>query len=79
MVIILTILILLMIVSAVAVLIFKDLMNAVIASCMISLIAAILFYCLQAPDVAMAEAVIGAALITGILVIVVKRTKRFEE
>jgi len=79
MVIILTILVLLMIVSAIAVLIFKDLMNAVIASCMISLIAVILFYCMQAPDVAMAEAAIGAALITGILVIAVKRTKRFEE
>jgi uncharacterized MnhB-related membrane protein len=79
MVIIVTILILLMIVSAIAALIFKDLINAVIASCIVSLIAAILFYFLQAPDVAMAEAAIGAALVTGIFVIAVKRTKRFEE
>jgi uncharacterized MnhB-related membrane protein len=79
MVIIVTILVLLMIVSAIAALIFKDLINAVIASCIVSLIAAILFYFLQAPDVAMAEAAIGAALVTGIFVIAVKRTKRFEE
>jgi energy-converting hydrogenase B subunit D len=77
--IILTILVLLMIASAIAALIFKDLMSAIIASCIVSLIAAILFFCLQAPDVAMAEAAIGAALITGIFVIAVKRTKRFEE
>lgn len=73
------ILVLLMIISAIAVSIFKDLMNAVIASCIVSLIAAILFYFLQAPDVAMAEAAIGAALITAIFVITIKRTERFEE
>ena len=77
--IIVTILVLLMIASAIAACIFKDLMNAVIASCIVSLIAAILFYFLQAPDVAMAEAAIGAALVTGIFVIAVKKTKRFEE
>lgn len=77
--IILSIIILLMMASAVAAAIFKDLMNAVIASCIVSLLAAILFFSLQAPDVAMAEAAIGAALVTGIFVIAVKRTKRFEE
>lgn len=77
--IILAILVLLMIASAIAALIYKDLMSAVIASCIVSLIAAILFFILQAPDVAMAEAAIGAALVTGIFVIAVKRTQRFEE
>jgi len=77
--IILCIIILLMLASAVAAAIFKDLMNAVIASCIVSLLAAIPFFSLQAPDVAMAEAAIGAALVTGIFVIAVKRTKRFEE
>ena len=77
--IILSIIILLMIASAVAAAIFKYLMNAVIASCIVSLLAAILFFSLQAPDVAMAEAAIGAALVTGIFIIAVKRTKRFEE
>ena len=73
------ILVLLMIASAIAATAFKDLINAVIASCLVSLIAAILFFLLQAPDVAMAEAAIGAALVTGIFVIAIKRTKRFEE
>jgi uncharacterized MnhB-related membrane protein len=73
------ILVLLMLIAAIAAAIFKDLMNAVIASCVVSLIAAILFYFLQAPDVAMAEAAIGAALVTAIFVIAIRRTKRFEE
>ncbi|MFO7851984.1 MAG: hydrogenase subunit MbhD domain-containing protein [Bacteroidota bacterium] len=77
--IIIIILVILMIASAIAALIFKDLLNAVIASCIVSLIAALLFYFLQAPDVAMTEAAIGAALITGIFVIAVRRTKRYEE
>lgn len=77
--IILAILVLLMNAAAIAALIYKDLMSAVIASCIVSLIAAILFIFLQAPDVAMAEAAIGAALVTGIFVIAVKRTQRFEE
>ena len=64
--------------SAISACIFKDLLNAVIASCVVSLIAAILFYLLQAPDVAMAEASIGAALVTAIFVIAIRRTKREE-
>ena len=72
-------LVILMLIAAVSACIFKDLLNAVIASCMVSLIAAILFYFLQAPDVAMAEAAIGAALVTAVFVIAIKRTKRFEE
>jgi multicomponent Na+:H+ antiporter subunit A len=79
MIIIVSILIFLMLVSAIAAVIFKDLLSAVIASCVVSLIAAVLFYFLQAPDVAMAEAAIGAALITAIFVIALRRTKRFEE
>ena len=69
----------LMLISAIAASIFKDLLNAVIASCLVSLIAAILFYFLQAPDVAMAEAAIGAALVTAVFVIAIRRTNRHEE
>ena len=71
-------LIVLMLVSAIAASIFRDLINAVIAMALVSLIAAILFYFLQAPDVAMAEASIGAALVTAIFVIAIRRTKREE-
>ncbi|MCD6117518.1 DUF4040 domain-containing protein [bacterium] len=79
MIIIVSLLVFLMIVSAVAAYIFKDLISAVIAGCMVSLIAAILFYFLQAPDVAMAEASIGAALVTAVFIIAIIRTKRYEE
>jgi multicomponent Na+:H+ antiporter subunit A len=74
-----TVLICLMLVAAITAAIFKDLLSAVIASCLVSLIAAILFYLLQAPDVAMAEAAIGAALVTAIFVIAIIRTRRYEE
>ncbi|MCK4591544.1 MAG: DUF4040 domain-containing protein [Candidatus Latescibacteria bacterium] len=70
---------LLMLIAAIAASIFKDLINAVIAAALVSLIAAILFYLLQAPDVAMAEAAIGAALVTVVFIIAIRRTKRFEE
>jgi len=77
--IIVCILVLLMLIAAIAASIFKDLLNAVIAACLVSLIAAILFYFLQAPDVAMAEASIGAALVTAVFVVAIRRTKRIEE
>ncbi|MDP8314065.1 MAG: DUF4040 domain-containing protein [Candidatus Celaenobacter antarcticus] len=79
MIIVVSLLIILMLISAIAALIYKDLISAVIAACMVSLIAAVLFYFLQAPDVAMAEASIGAALVTAIFVIAIRRTRRHEE
>ena len=72
------ILILIMIAAAVATSIFKDLMNAVIACAAVSLIASLLFYLLDAPDVAMAEAAIGAGLTTAIFVLAVRKTERYE-
>ncbi len=74
-----TLLVLLMLAAAVAALFFKDLISAVIVACMVSLIASILFYLLQAPDVAMAEASIGAALVAAVFIIAIRRTKRYEE
>jgi uncharacterized MnhB-related membrane protein len=79
MILIVSLLIGIMLISAIAASIFKDLMNAVIASCLVSLITAIIFYFLQAPDVAMAEAAIGAALVTAVFVIAIRRTSRYEE
>ena len=74
-----SLLVILMLVGAVAACVFRDLLNAVIAAALVSLIASILFYFLQAPDVAMAEAAIGAALTTAIFVIAIRRTNRYEE
>lgn len=67
-----------MLASGIAACVFKDLLNAAIAAGGVSLCAAILFYFLQAPDVAMAEASIGAALVTAIFVIAIRRTERKE-
>ena len=72
-------LILLMLIAAMAASIFRDLISAVIAAALVSLIASILFYFLQAPDVTMAEAAIGAALTAAIFIIAIRRTKRYEE
>jgi len=78
-VIFITLLVVLMLMGAIAAAMFKDLVNAVIAAALVSLIAAILFYFLQAPDVAMAEAAIGAALVTAIFIVAIRRTERVEE
>ena len=63
-------------VCAVLVARFKDLIVAVIALAALSLLLALEFYLLQAPDVAIAEAGIGAAITTAIFVIAIRATRR---
>lgn len=58
---------------------FKDLLASVLALAAASLLVALEFFLLQAPDVAIAEAAIGAALTTAIYVIAIRRTIRKEE
>ena len=72
------VLILLMLVAAAATSVFKDLIRAVVACAAVSLLASLLFYLLDAPDVAMAEAAIGAGLTTAIFVLAVVKTQRHE-
>ena len=79
MILVVSFLVVLMLVGAIAASIFRDLISAVIAAALVSLIASVLFYFLQAPDVAMAEAAIGAALTAAIFIIAIRRTKRYEE
>jgi uncharacterized MnhB-related membrane protein len=55
---------------------FKDLIHAAVALGMCSLCLALLFYQLQAPDVAMTEVAIGAALSTFILLLAINHTRR---
>ncbi len=57
----------------------RDLLAAVIALAGASLLVSLEFYILQAPDVAIAEAGIGAALTTAIYVIALRRTRRKEK
>jgi uncharacterized MnhB-related membrane protein len=58
---------------------FKDLLSSIIALAGASLLVALEFYILQAPDVAIAEAGIGAALTMAIYVVALRRTRRKEK
>ncbi|MFH0878865.1 MAG: hydrogenase subunit MbhD domain-containing protein [Lentisphaerota bacterium] len=58
---------------------FRDLLSAAVALAAFSLLLALEFYFLQAPDVAIAEAGIGAGLTTAIFIIAIKGTRRFED
>ena len=57
----------------------KDLLAASIATGFVSLVASVIFLYLQAPDVAMTEAAIGAGITTIVFIIAVRKTERFEK
>ena len=69
----------LIIIAATFAIVFKDLIAAAIAIAAMSLLLSLEFYILQAPDVAIAEAGVGACLTTAILVISIRSTNRMEE
>jgi energy-converting hydrogenase B subunit D len=69
----------LIIVSSVFAVYLKDLIAAAIAVAAMSLLLSFEFFILQAPDVAIAEAGVGACLTTAILIIAIKATKRMED
>jgi uncharacterized MnhB-related membrane protein len=74
--------ILLSIVTVLAALIslfYRDLLASVISYSVFSLVMTVLFFLLDAPDVAIAEAAIGAALSVCIFVIAIRMTRRREE
>ncbi|MGQ9477196.1 MAG: DUF4040 domain-containing protein [Candidatus Bipolaricaulia bacterium] len=58
---------------------FKDLLSSVVALAAVSLALSLEFYVLQAPDVAIAEAGIGAGLTTAVFVLALRKTRRKEE
>jgi len=68
-----------LVVSALLVFWFKDLLAAALAAGLFSFLVSLEFYLLQAPDVAISQAGIGAGLTTAILVIAIRATKRYEE
>jgi len=68
-----------LVVSAVSVIAFRDLLASAVAFAAFSLLLALEFYILQAPDVAIAEAGIGAGLTTAIFIIAIRGTRRHEE
>ena len=68
----------LIIAASIFAVLLKDLIAAAIAVAAMSLLLSLEFYILQAPDVAIAEAGIGACLTTAIFIIAIKGTKRME-
>ena len=68
-----------LIAAAVYAVIQKDLLYAVLATGIISVVLSVFFYLLQAPDVAITEAAIGIALTTIIFVIIIRNTSRNED
>lgn len=67
-----------LIVCAIFVAVSRDLLYAVVALAVLSLLLAFQFYIMKAPDVAIAEAGIGAAVTTAIFIIAIRATKRME-
>jgi len=67
-----------MVVSAILAVEWRDLLAAAVGMAAVSLFASLLFFMLQAPDVAMTEAAIGAALSAAVFIFAIKRTQRFE-
>jgi uncharacterized MnhB-related membrane protein len=67
------------IIASVFAVILRDLIAAIIAVAAMSLLLSLEFYILQAPDVAIAQAGVGACLTTAIFVIAIRATKREEE
>lgn len=66
----------LLVACAVLVAVFKNIIAAVITLAAFSLLLAIEFYLLQAPDVAIAEAGVGAAITVAIYILAIRATKR---
>jgi uncharacterized MnhB-related membrane protein len=69
----------LIIISCIVAVLVKDLLVAAIALAAMSLLLSLEFYVLQAPDVAIAQAGVGACLTTAIIIIAIKGTKRMED
>ena len=68
-----------MVIAAILAIAFKDLLASAIALAAMSLLLSLYFYILQAPDVAIAEAGVGACLTTAIIIIAIRATQRMEE
>lgn len=70
---------LLIIVSAALAVSSKDLLISTAFLGVMSLLLSLEYYLLQAPDVAITEAAVGACLSTAIFILAIKKTARMEE
>lgn len=67
-----------LVVCAILVAVFKDLLVCTLILGVFSGTLCLEFYFLQAPDVALAEASVGAVLTTALYIITIRATKRFQ-
>ena len=74
-----TLVLILTVVASLIAVLLRDLLAAAIALAAMSLLLSLEFYLLQAPDVAIAQAGVGACLSTAIIIIAIKATKRTED
>jgi energy-converting hydrogenase B subunit D len=74
-----TLVLILTVVASLIAILLRDLLSAAIALAAMSLLLSLEFYILQAPDVAIAQAGVGACLSTAIIIIAIKGTKRMED
>jgi len=65
----------LLVVSSTAAVFFQKVINSVISLSVFSVTLAVVFLIHQAPDVAMAEAVVGAGLTTALFLVTISRTQ----
>ncbi|MTI96604.1 MAG: DUF4040 domain-containing protein [Firmicutes bacterium] len=64
-----------MILTALFSILYTNLLNALVCFSLFNLAMVVVFLLLQAPDVAMAEAVIGLGLTTALFIVAVSRTR----
>jgi len=74
-----TLVLILTVVASLIAILLRDLLAAAVALAAMSLLLSLEFYILQAPDVAIAQAGVGACLSTAIIIIAIKGTKRMED
>ena len=69
----------LMIVTAIYSLFTTDLLGAVAGLSLFSLLAVVVFFVMQAPDVALTEAAIGSGITALVFIVAIRKMKRFED
>ena len=68
-----------MIVAAIFAVVLRDLLAAVLSATAMSVLLAMEFYMLHAPDVAIAEAAVGTGVVLAIFIFAISKTEREEE
>ncbi|MFZ5368519.1 MAG: Na(+)/H(+) antiporter subunit B [Spirochaetota bacterium] len=71
-----TVLLFFIIIGSAYALFSRDLLHSTIVLSMTSVVSALIFYLLHAPDVAITEAAVGAGLSTVVFIWIIKHTKR---